>query len=45
MNKQQKSEANRICNEILELHKKLQQVNKQIINKNKNKNNNNLKEI
>ena len=28
MNKQQKLEANRICKEILNLHKKLQMINK-----------------
>lgn len=33
MNKQQKSEANRICKEILELYKKLNNVKEQNNNK------------
>ena len=37
MNKQQKAEAKRICNEILELHNKLKQINKNA-NKSKDKN-------
>lgn len=32
MNKQQKAEANRVCNEILKLHKKLQQINQKTNN-------------
>lgn len=37
MNKQQKAEAKRICNEILELHNKLKQIDKNT-NKSKDKN-------
>ena len=36
MNKQQKAEAKRICNEILQLHKKLKEIDKKVNNKNDN---------
>lgn len=37
MNKQQKAEAKRVCNEILKLHKKLQEISKTTNNNKKRK--------